>query len=365
MTMLPGMGDPNQRKKPSFLQMFAGGLDQLGAMDTQNRNQEHMMKVFAANPAYAQALYGAQNDQRTLSLQEEEVMRKRRQQEALKQLAGRLGGANLKDPTQRQSALAEYGAISGDVEPMFGIGRNIPSAIQEYQFFSNLSPDEQARYLQTKRANQVVNLGGTQAVVAPTGNIQQEFPVTPGPESLPDFKAAQTTATNQAELDVEKAANYPKVAAQVDANIGIIDEALNHPGLDKNFGKMGVLPNIPGSEASDAATYLEQIKGTAFLTAIGEMRGSGSISEKEGAAATAAVTRLQKAQSAESARKALMDLKDIMMAAKERAKPKQNQGAVSDEQFYNNIPRLDQSMIEGDALPVIPQSNGWSIKKVP
>ena len=114
-------------KSPDFLQQLLGSLQPLAQQDTAYRNNQHMNKVFAANPAFGQALYGAQNDQRTLGLQEEEIMRKRKQQEALKALAGQLQG----QPLDRQKALTQYGMITGDLEPLLGVGSgSLPAPIQ-------------------------------------------------------------------------------------------------------------------------------------------------------------------------------------------------------------------------------------------
>lgn len=116
----------------SFLSQLAQGLGPLAEQDTAYRNDQHMNKVFAANPQFAQQLYGARNDASVLAMQKDEYRRKLAQQQALKQFAGELGGINPRDPAQRQSALARYGQITGDLEPMFGIGAGsqLPAAIQ-------------------------------------------------------------------------------------------------------------------------------------------------------------------------------------------------------------------------------------------
>lgn len=350
--IMPGewdwMNGSGKAPSPGALAQLGGVLQSLGAQDTSLRNNRHMMKVFAANPEFAKSLYGAQNDlaqldseNRRLAILEREEQRQLQAQEALRNLAGKIRNRSVVPqdgtygPVQPQgidpeTALLELAATTGDAGALAkylqkkatGFDADLPSAIQEYQYWNNLSPAEKQEYLKVKRSNQVINLGGTQEVVGPSGETIESKTVTLKPEDVPANAAAKAGAVAQSQesmkLKVEKEANYPKIAARVDENINIINEALNHPGFDGNFGKLGILPNIPGNAAADAATYIEQIKGTAFLTAIAELKGSGSITEKEGDAATAAVARLQKAQSAESARKALNDLKKILEGAKTR-----------------------------------------------
>ena len=266
----------------SALAQLGPALAPITQPDTQARNYQHLNNVFAANPDFAQKLYGQQNEQSQLAL-----------------LARQVG---LKEQAAQQ-----------------GFNTDIPSAIQEYQYYAKLPPEEQARFLGVKRANQLANLGGTQAVIAPTGEITQQYQVTPKESETPQFEADVVEAKKMAENAVEKEIIAPRKVTMIDNNLKVINDALAQPGFDKNFGKIGALPNMYGSEAADAATYIDQIRGGAFLTAVGEMKGSGALSDAEGKAATAAVTRLQGSQSAKSARQALADLKDILENAKGQA----------------------------------------------
>src|SRR5690242_12405632 len=97
-----------EKQKPFFtldnFQKALSTLQPLADMQGQYVNNEHMKKVFAANPEFAQKLYGAQNDQAQLgqndqrlrlqALQEERLTgdyaRKLKREEALKALAGDL-----------------------------------------------------------------------------------------------------------------------------------------------------------------------------------------------------------------------------------------------------------------------------------
>lgn len=195
----------------------------------------------------------------------------------------------------------------------------IPANIQNAKYYSSLDEAGKQAYVDANRATPYLNTGQTFVKPLATGGMTNAIPITPKASEMPMFEAEVVQAKKTAENKVEKEAAYPTAAARVDNNIKIIDDALAQPGFDKNFGITGMLPSIPGGEAADAQTYIDQIKGTAFLTAIGEMKGTGSISEREGEAATAAVTRLQNAQSPKAARKALTELKEILVGAKGRA----------------------------------------------
>lgn len=213
-----------------------------------------------------------------------------------------------------------------------------PAAIQEYQYLQRLSPEQQKLWFQNKRGDMSVNLGNKILVRNPDGTVSESYDVGVNPNNDPALKAAQEAAKLQVEANIRptiagditraqetakvtaaKDASYPQVEARVDNNVKVIDDLLAHPGFEANFGKRGLIPNIPGTAAADARTYIDQISGNAFLTAIGELKGSGAISEKEGDAATSAVARLSTAQSAESARKALNELKGILQGSKQRA----------------------------------------------
>ena len=74
-------------------------------------------------------------------------------------------------------------------------GDNLPSSVQEYNAFKNLTPEEQRQYLLVKRASPYLNLG--QQFVQPdpvTGNVNNSFPISPPPEQMPDFKGDQEKA---------------------------------------------------------------------------------------------------------------------------------------------------------------------------
>lgn len=312
LDFLSSLGQEDKSETPNALSRFgtiAGryinnpALQNLAAMDTQNKNESHLAKVFAANPAYAQRLYGAKSDLARLSSGGKD------QKFASIELANEIQKARASGDTQRLNDLliASKALDKGVIQSADGTATTMngyPSVLGQLQYGKETGTQI------AKTENEPARAG-----MVRSAELNQDLAL------KPDIAAATTAADMAAKAATDKQLNFPQKAAAIDQNIEIIDKALAKPGFDKNFGLSGQIPNIPGSEAADAATYIKQIGGTAFLTAIGEMRGSGSISEREGEAATSAVARLQNSQSAKSAREALGDLRKIMAAAKSRAAP--------------------------------------------
>lgn len=81
-----------------------------------------------------------------------------------------------------------------------GASSNDPAAVREYNFFSKLSPQEQEKYLNMKRSQQVLNLGGQMAVRSPLGGIGESYTVTPKISEMPEFQGMQAGAAEQAKL---------------------------------------------------------------------------------------------------------------------------------------------------------------------
>lgn len=100
-----------------------------------------------------------------------------------------------------------------------------PSNILEWEEFQVMSPEQQKQYLEMKRAPSVLNLGGTQAVRAPLGGIGEQYPVTPKPEQMPDFKGAQAKAEAEAKAGIERDSNQKKAALTSTKMQSILNEA--------------------------------------------------------------------------------------------------------------------------------------------
>lgn len=114
----------------------------------------------------------------------------------------------------------------------------------------------------------------------------------------------------------------PKALRTADQSIAAVDAVLNDKALDSGTGWGSYLNFIPGSAGRAFQARVDQIKGQAFLSAFGELKGGGAITEVEGQKATQAIARLDTAQSAGDFRAALSDLKDVLKSARDRAAAK-------------------------------------------
>lgn len=109
---------------------------------------------------------------------------------------------------------------------------DMPSNVQEWQYYNQLSPQDQERYLTMKRSNQVVNLGGSQVVpsqVNPAGAPQASFEVTPKPEEMPDFQRQQEQAKMEGRGEVPE---REKVAGGQSKVSTVLNE------MRTNYGKL-------------------------------------------------------------------------------------------------------------------------------
>lgn len=345
----------NRPSGQDALKNFAGALQSLGARDASYRNDQHMNKVFAANPEFAQMLYGAKNQQSQLALVQEEAERKKRQQEALKALAVQLQGRDLSSPDARRQALLEYGAVSGDIGPALGVGgQAMPAAIQianEIQRRRDSGDEAGAILLEqsaklgdkgtyTDLTGQVNVLPGYAPAVATIAGAKADAenmsdqaydPVTAGmteEQKLikqlglePQIQAATKTA----ELGAQKQAEAPKASARIKATLDKSKNVTNTINSAKqkvnsySAGYGSLLSNWPESQAKDLAADLKTIKGNLGFDELQEMRANsptggalGQVSVQEIEFLQSVVANLDQAQSPEQLIKNL----DIVAEAK-------------------------------------------------
>lgn len=119
--------------------------------------------------------------------------------------------------------------------------------------------------------------------------------------------------------------------ASIQAQLGVIDKALNHPGRKTSTGLSGTIDPrnyIPGTDAADFRAVLDQIGGTAFLQAFESLKGGGQITEVEGRKATEAIARLNRAQSDKEFENSLKDLRAVMVSGLERQRSKSTPAAT-------------------------------------
>lgn len=105
----------------------------------------------------------------------------------------------------------------------------------------------------------------------------------------PRTKEAEVKA-REAEAAAKKAhANYKR---EMQTRIEVLKRAIRHPGRRTATGKTSMFPTMPGSQSAGYEKLLDQIKSGEFVSVLEKMRGLGSLSNAEGAAATAAATAL-------------------------------------------------------------------------
>lgn len=313
---------------------FGSALQQLGQRDLGYRQDQHMNKVFAANPAFAQSIYRAKND-------------------------------------QTESALRALKMQNGS---------DLPSAIQEYEYYMKLPEAERKKYLEVKRQQQWLNAGGE--FVNPTAGTS--ISKTLAPENLPSTRAAQQEAVKSVDLAVDPlitAANksatikstsqaeaevgLPDKLATADRTLNLIDEMIGnkekgiseHPGLSGAVGPLSSkLPTLTDNTA-DFESYLEQVKGSAFLESVQSLQGYGALSNEEGAKATQAATRMQTATSEKGFIKAAEDYRKWVEIGKERLQKKAGKPALP-----SDIPEGAVQVGTANGKPVykLPDGRGWT-----
>lgn len=131
---------------------------------------------------------------------------------------------------------------------------------------------------------------------------------------------AQEMETNAAATDESN----QSAIANADQMINLLDQALKHPGMSGVVGMPSLSGGlfggyvIPGTDEASFKVLMDQIGGNVFLEAYKDLKGTGQITEVEGAKAQAAIARLGTAQKEEDFVAALTELRNIVQAGKDR-----------------------------------------------
>lgn len=133
---------------------------------------------------------------------------------------------------------------------------------------------------------------------------------------------AKKGATVEAEATTQRQIDAPKVIAQGEETIRLVEDLLNAPGFGQAVGKsrMFGIQMIPGTEAKDFDIRLNQLKGKQFLEAFESLKGGGQITEVEGKKATDAMSRMDAAGTEEEFIKAAREFQDVIRLGVERAR---------------------------------------------
>lgn len=160
-----------------------------------------------------------------------------------------------------------------------------------------------------------INTGTENILVDQAGNVISRVPIE-------NRRAAAETAggTVEGRTAAERAAAAPSDIQAGHNALDLLDQIEKHPGMDYGTGAWSYGNVIPGTSGYDFQNIVEQAKSGAFLSAIQQMRGMGSLSNAEGAAATAAVTRMDTATSKDAFLAALRDYRKIVQQGIDRAR---------------------------------------------
>jgi hypothetical protein len=182
---------------------------------------------------------------------------------------------------------------------------------------------------------------------ADTSQKRLQFEMNPTQQG--QISAAKAGGAETGKSSAQAAANLPSAIQTANEAITLIDEMVGkdpvvdksgkviekgtapHPGFSSYVGAT-LTPGMRFLEGSDAASYevrQKQIEGQAFLEAFRSLKGGGSITEKEGEKATAAITRMNKASSEKEYIQAARELQQILRTGVENAKKKAARGTVS------------------------------------
>lgn len=264
-----------------------------------------------------------------------------------KQFAISKGNQPLADVAESLSPETREAYILQSTSPRYTtFNQYTPASIQEYEYYQNLTPQQQAQYLGVKR-----NIAGEGGIVRSTGNIEtlqgygqsaaqrrgleQEAQKSVELAYEPTIAGKTTFAKEKAQEDVKAQEQSLKINAQIGNLFNVLDQFESHPGLSDLVGAKGggaILSYagketpIAGTNAAGAKALLDQIKGQQFLQAFESLKGGGQISEKEGEAATKALSAINERTSEKDLKQNINTLRGILQRAQQRASTRALQG---------------------------------------
>lgn len=190
-----------------------------------------------------------------------------------------------------------------------------PAALQEWDYYNKLSPEDQKRFLELKRSQQTYSLG--EVAGAPGAFNRQQGTFTPlattAQEAAGKGQIAGEVASSQATGTAQAGAKFdlPRVQQNVTQAVATIDKLIKAPGLGYITGLASKAPIIPGTEQANADALAKQVEGQTFLQAFQALKGGGAITDIEGQKGTSAIARLQRSQTKEEYIASLKDARAI------------------------------------------------------
>lgn len=238
--------------------------------------------------------------------------------------------------------------IIGSLQQQIRSGEISPEQAQQaWGQVQMMNPEQRAQYF-TKMSMSAEKLLSTTLRQQEADVSRQRLQFEMDPTRQGQISAAKAGGTETGKSSAQAAANLPSAIQTANEAITLIDEMVGkapvvdksgkviekgtapHPGFSSYVGAT-LTPGMRFLEGSDAASYevrQKQIEGQAFLEAFRSLKGGGSITEKEGEKATAAITRMNKASSEKEYIQAARELQQILRTGVENAKKKAARGTV-------------------------------------
>lgn len=149
-------------------------------------------------------------------------------------------------------------------------------------------------------------------------------------ETKPLIEEKTTGAKTKAKATAQAQIDLPQAVANADYSLNVLDQMLNHPGLDAATGASSRADPrnfIPGTDAYNFNVLKDQVQGQTFLQAFQTLKGAGQITEIEGTKAQNAIARMNTAQSKEEFVKAVKEFKGVIEGGLKRAREKAGESA--------------------------------------
>lgn len=182
---------------------------------------------------------------------------------------------------------------------------------------------EQLQIMQSELDNPATSAADKQGIQREMARLRQQMTSLGGGGIALQSDAEKARSVGQATADIQPTEGRQNAVASGQYLLNILDQAGSHPGRTTATGLSSVLDPrnyIPGTNAKDFQSLLDQIKGSAFLQAYNTLKGGGAITDVEGAKATNALARLNTSQSDDQFASSLKEFRDIVQNGLTRAK---------------------------------------------
>lgn len=267
MSFYSAMGQPELAASGADSQAFLGGQPQpISGGNTTNlakQVQQMLEGKQAGDPGAVQGILSGRFDQEQQGPSFGDYI-----QSAI----GSLNGAYKPAGDIASSKVAQQLALIQNMEQQ----SQDPASVREYQYYNALPEAEKNKYLEVKRGEKWLNTGGGFTQPA-TGSY---IPKTAPPQEMPDFRANQTRAVENAKTESDRRANYTKaqgslVAAQQQSDILMknINDAIK---LSDSFGSTGyghvLTSGLPNTNARALDNAIQTIRSNNIVDSLQQMR---------------------------------------------------------------------------------------------